>query len=124
MPTTATITVNSLENNDAIRVVHITGELDESNLPEFERTVGPVALDPKTQILIFNFMGLKFMNSKVIGYFAYLYTTLSRTQRKIIFACYNQNIRDIITLVGLDKVVESFPTLEGAIESAYRIVQA
>jgi anti-anti-sigma factor len=119
MPTTATITVNSLENSQDMKVVHVTGELDESNLPQFEQAVTPLALDPTIKVLVFNFMGLQFMNSKVIGYFAYLYSTMSRTNRKMIFACYNQTIHDIMTLVGLDKLVDSEATLEGAIQKAY-----
>lgn len=123
MPTNATITVNALEGSQAMKVVHVAGELDETNLPNFEEVVTPLALDEKVKVLVFNFMGLKFMNSKVIGYFAYLYTTMSRSQRKIIFACYNQTIRDIMMLVGLDKLVDSEATLEGAIQKAYSYVQ-
>ncbi len=123
MPTNATITVNALEGSQAMKVVHVTGELDETNLPNFEEVVTPLALDEKVKVLVFNFMGLQFMNSKVIGYFAYLYTTMSRSQRKIIFACYNTTIRDIMMLVGLDKLVDSEATLEGAIQKAYSYVQ-
>ncbi|MBI5421519.1 hypothetical protein HZA44_00075, partial [Candidatus Peregrinibacteria bacterium] len=51
--------------------------------------------------------------------FAYLYTTLSKDKRRIIFASYNQTIKDILGLVGLDKLVESQATMDDAIEAAY-----
>lgn len=119
MPTIANITVNSLEGNHFIKVIHVSGELDETNLPQFEETINALVLDPEIKVFIFNFMELKFINSKVIGYFAYLYTTLSKDKRRIIFASYNQTIKDILGLVGLDKLVESQATMDDAIEAAY-----
>jgi len=122
MPTTANITINSVEGNGAIKVIHVAGELDESNLPQFEAAITPLMEDKAVKVLIFNFMELKFMNSKVIGFFAYLYSTLNKDKRRIIFASYNQTIHDILTLVGLDKLVESSPTLDSAIQSAYGLI--
>ena len=122
MATTATITINSLEGNSAVKVIHVAGELDETNLPQFEGAITPLMEDPTVKVFIFNFMELRFMNSKVIGYFAYLYTTLSKDKRRIIFASYNQTIHDILTLVGLDKLVESAPTLDIAIQAAYTLI--
>ena len=122
MPTTANITINSVEGNNAIKVIHVAGELDESNLPQFEGAITPIMEDKSVKVLIFNFMELKFMNSKVIGFFAYLYTTLSKDKRRIIFASYNQTIHDILALVGLDKLVDSAPTLDVAIQDAYKLI--
>ena len=122
MATTATITINSLEGNDTIKVIHVAGELDETNLPQFEGAIAPLMSNPAVKVFIFNFMELRFMNSRVIGYFAYLYTTLNKDKRRIIFASYNQTIHDILTLVGLDKLVESAPTLDVAIQSAYKLI--
>jgi len=119
MPTEATITVHSLQGHGDVKIINVVGELDETNLPQFEEVLNPLVADESVKVFIFNLMDLKFMNSKVVGYFAYLYTTLSKFQRRIIFACYNQNIKDILQLVGLDKLVESQATLEGAIQAAY-----
>jgi anti-anti-sigma factor len=122
MATTATITINSLEGNNTVKVIHVAGELDETNLPQFEGAITPLMEDPTVKVFIFNFMELRFINSKVIGYFAYLYTTLSKDKRRIIFASYNQTIHDILTLVGLDRLVESAPTLDIAIQAAYKLI--
>ena len=122
MATTANITINSLEGNNTVKVIHVAGELDETNLPQFEAAIAPLMEDPSVKVFIFNFMELKFMNSKVIGYFAYLYTTLNKDKRRIIFASYNQTIHDILTLVGLDKLVESAATLDIAIQEAYNLI--
>jgi anti-anti-sigma factor len=122
MPTIANITINSLEGSAAIKIIHVAGELDESNLPQFEGAITPLMEDKAVKVLIFNFMELKFMNSKVIGFFAYLYSTLNKDKRRIIFASYNQTIHDILTLVGLDKLVESAPTLDEAIKSSYGMI--
>jgi len=117
MPTQANITVNSLENNPSVKAVNIAGELDESNLSEFETVVNPLINDVNNSILIFNLKGLEFISSKVIGQFAALYTTLSHAQRKLILTDLNQTITDIITLVGLNQMITIYPTFEEAVQA-------
>jgi anti-anti-sigma factor len=117
MATVANITVNPAPNNPAVKVVNLSGEIDESNLPEFENVVNPLVQDLNNKVLIFNLKGLEFISSKVIGHFAYLYTTLKHSQRKIILADLDQDIKDIFALVGLDQMIASYPTLEEALRN-------
>lgn len=117
MATIANITVNMVENNPSIKIVNASGELDESNLPEFENAVNPLIQDVNNKTVIFNFDGLEFMSSKIIGYLASTFTTLQRDQRTMILSSYNQTIADILELVGLNQLVSSYPTLEEAIQA-------
>ena len=117
MATAANITVNDVPENISVKVVNVSGELDESNLPEFEGVINPLVKDLNNKILIFNLNGLEFISSKVIGQFAYFYTTLSHSQRKIVLADLGQDIKDIFALVGLDQMIPSYPNLEDALQA-------
>ena len=117
MVTTANIKVEDVPENASVKVVNLSGELDESNLPEFEGAINPLVQDLNNKTLILNLKGLEFISSKAIGYLASIYTTLNRTQRKMVLTDFNQTIKDILTLVGLDQIITTYPTLEEALQS-------
>jgi len=117
MSTEANITVSPNPNNPSVQVVNVSGELDESNLSEFETVVNPLIQDANNQTIIFNFGGLEFMSSKIIGYLTSIYTTMQRSQRTVILAAYNQTIADILTLVGFDQLMTHYATLEEALRA-------
>lgn len=115
MPTVATITVEPVPSSPAVKLIHVSGELDESNLPELVAVVDPLVQDPANTVLVFEMNGLEFMSSKIIGYLAGVYNTLSAVQRRLVIADVNENIKDILTLVGLDQLVVIYPTLDEAL---------
>lgn len=117
MATEASITVTVHPANPSVRVVNVSGELDESNLPTFMAVVDPLVQDTANQMILFNFEGLEFMSSKIIGYLASVYTAMQRDQRSLGLACYNQTIEDILTLVGLTQLMATYPTLEEALQA-------
>lgn len=117
MPTIANITVQDAPTNPAIKIVNVAGELDESNLPEFEAVVNPLIQDETIKALIFNLEGLEFMSSKIIGYLASVYTKLSSSQRQIIATNINQTINDILVLVGLDQLLTVYSTVDEALNN-------
>ena len=117
MATTANIIIEDLPGYPGIKTIHASGELDESNLPELESAVSPLIQDSNSQTLIFNFNGLEFMSSKIIGYLAGLHTTLSSNNKKIILTEFDQTIFDILSLVGMDQIVECHKTMDEVINS-------
>ncbi|MBN2096556.1 STAS domain-containing protein [Candidatus Peregrinibacteria bacterium] len=117
MSTIANITVEPAPDNPSVQIIHLSGEVDESNLPDFEQAVKPLVLDPSRKVLLFDFDGLKFISSKVIGQFAYLYTTLAHSQRQLVLARMDENIKDIFALVGLDQIIPTYPDVNTALQS-------
>lgn len=116
MATVVNITVNTVENNASVRVVRLEGELDESNLPQFEEGVNPVLQDASVTVIIFDFGGLAFMSSKAIGYFAQVFNTLKAAQRDMVIVQVDETIKDILTLVGLDQLITIYASLEEALQ--------
>ena len=100
-----------------ICVVHITGEVDSDNLSELEGILKPIIEDLKIKKIIFDCVDLEFIDSKVIGYVAYLHTTLSHNDRHIAFAGANETINDILMLVGLTSIIEQFNNINEALNN-------
>ncbi len=117
MVTTATIILETSPDPNKISLVHIMGEVDDSNLNQLELVVNPLVKEQAVPNVILNFEGLEFINSKVIGYLASIFTSLKHQNRQLIFACANDAVNDILSLVGLDTIVPNFVTLDEAINS-------
>jgi anti-anti-sigma factor len=98
-----------------IKIVHIIGQLDESNVDENARTVYQLIESvPQGLHLIFELSGLEYMNSKSIGYMTDWYSKLSATGGRLVLASARDNILDILQVVGLTQLINTFATLEEA----------
>ena len=110
--TEATITI---EDVNGIKVVHIGGQLDESNIDEKVKDIYKVVEEtPKGLSLIFELENLEYMNSKSIGYLTDLYGKITETGGKVAIASAKPNIVDILQVVGLTQLIQTFDTLEAA----------
>jgi anti-anti-sigma factor len=114
MPTAAKITSEAKGN---AYVIHLEGEIDVSILSQMETAIKPLLADINIQAFILDCKNLMFIDSKVVGYMAYLYTTLTHSQRKFMFAAPNETVNDILTLVGLTSIVSSFKTVDEALSN-------
>ncbi len=101
--------------NENIIVVKLTGQIDESNLEELSNPLDTIKKE--YNIIILNIKDLYYINSKVIGYFAALYSDLNKSNKKLVFAEGNPQIMDIISLVGLTNIIEYYETESEAINS-------
>jgi len=68
MATSVNITVSAPSGNPLVQIVRVSGELDESNLPQLESVVNPLLASKTNHALVLDFEGLEFMSSKIIGY--------------------------------------------------------
>ncbi len=100
-----------------VKVVYISGEIDDSNLPELKKNLHPLTTAPGVTAVIFHLEDLQFINSKVIQYFAEFYTDLHENGKKMILSEGNDHILDILNLVGFTSLVEHFTDLDEAIKS-------
>lgn len=105
------------EAKENICIVHLKGEIDVSYLPDFENVVKPLLDNAYYQAFILDCENLLFIDSKIVGYIAYLYTTLSKTSRKLFIADTNETINDILTLVGLKSVIPYYDSVEETLKN-------
>ncbi len=111
--TSATIVVEDNGNN--LKTIHVTGQLDESNVDEkIQEIYKTLEVSPKGTSLIFDFENLEYMNSKSIGYLTDIYGKITENGGKMAIAKARPNILDILQVVGLTQLIQSFETIDEA----------
>ena len=100
-----------------VKVVHLTGELDEVAIEVLQQNVDPLLADETIKTIIFDFSELRFINSKGIGYLVSVHTHLSKFSRILTIVSANEAVMDVITLVGLTSIIPYFETLDEAVNS-------
>ncbi len=113
--TEANITIEDLPSTKVIKLIHVSGQLDESNIDEKIQEVYKL-LTPETKDinLLFDLSSLEYMNSKSIGYLTDLYGKITEKGGRVAIAAAKPNILDILQVVGLTQLIQSFSTIEEA----------
>ncbi len=103
---------------DLTHAVQITlvGQIDESNLSNLKEYLEPLLKEGEVKFFIFNFRGLEFINSRVIGFFLSLYSALTDEGKTMAIIQSNENIFTILSLVGLTTLIGHYDTLDEALE--------
>lgn len=116
--TEANITVEDVQSDKAgkiIKLVTISGQLDESNIDEKSKQIYDVITqNPQNLNLILNLENLEYMNSKSIGYLTDWYGKISAANGKVVIMKAKPNIADILNVVGLTQLIPMFQTVEEA----------
>lgn len=105
----------STTSNSTIKVITLAGQLDESNVDDFAPNVyNLIAQNPEGTNYVIDLEKLTYMNSKSIGYISDWYSKISTKSGKLVIAKPMSNIKDILNVVGLDKVIPLTQTMEEA----------
>ena len=98
-----------------VKLIHIVGQLDESNVDEQAKSIYQVIeANPQGLSLEFDVTGLEYMNSKSIGYLTDWYSKVSASGGKVVLAAPRENILDILQVVGLTQLVNAYPSVDEA----------
>lgn len=115
--TEATITIEDILSSPekVVKIVHIAGQLDESNIDEkIQEIYKVIEANPKNLNLIFDLENLEYMNSKSIGYLTDLYGKITETGGQVAIGQPKPNIADILQVVGLTQLIKTFPSVSEA----------
>lgn len=116
--TAVQITIEDVQSTNPakmIKLVRISGQLDESNVDEEAKKIYALIESAGPSLnLIFEFSGLEYMNSKSIGYLTDWYSKISANAGKVVIAGARENILDILQVVGLTQLINAYPSLEEA----------
>lgn len=102
-------------NKPGVKVVHLTGELDEVSVEQVKRDIDPHLNDTSVVQVIFDFTNLEFINSKGIGYLVSVHTHLAKDGRTMAIAGAVEAVMDVLSLVGLTNIIPYHKTLEEAL---------
>lgn len=111
------IVVGSIPERSNLKIVSLSGEIDETNLGELKEVIDPLMVSDDCQVLFLNLKDLNFINSMVISYFTNIYSKMTDLNKKIVFLEANNQILDILDLVGLITIIDNFNSLSEAIAS-------
>ena len=116
MATKATLYIEPLQGLSGGKYIIFKGQIDESNLEQIKEQVDPIIEEPDLRFMIFNFKDLEFINSRVIGYLLVLFTQMTEKEHQLMIVEANENIMEILNLVGLTSLIGHYSTLAEAIE--------
>lgn len=118
MATPVELIISDVESSSpdvTVKLIKITGQLDESNVDEEAKKIYDlIEQNPKNLNLILDLEGLEYMNSKSIGYLTDWYGKVFENGGKVIIAKAKPNILDILEVVGLTQLIKNYPSVEEA----------
>jgi stage II sporulation protein AA (anti-sigma F factor antagonist) len=112
-------TAIDIKKRDAsgVMVFEFTGELDETNADRTFTAIVSEIGDFANKKLIFNLVGLKYLNSKSIGYIADVFGNIEENNGRMALSNLGEEVRDTLELVGITSIVPVFNTEEEAVAS-------
>ena len=109
------VEVNKKEQ-DWILIFSFSGELDETNADKTFTNIYKEIWDFKDKKIIFDFGGLKYLNSKSIWYIADIYSNIEDSDSKMYITNCDESVKDVLELVGITTIVPTVDTIEEAIK--------
>jgi len=98
-----------------IKLAKFNGQLDSSNVEDIKSRFDVIIKQfPANLFLLFDFENLTYMNSRAIGCLAECLEIVEKGGGKILIAHPPENVHDILRVVGIEKVIPVYPTLDSA----------
>lgn len=111
------IVAEPLEGRKNVIVVYLEGQMDESNLIDLKNTMEKKVFGGDAEYCILNLKDLQFLNSRVIGYLASLYSISIEKKVHLMLTSAQEGVHDVLVLVGLTKLIPHFLSMEEALEN-------
>lgn len=102
------VEVNKKDGDNYI-IFEISGELDETNADKTFKSIYDKIWDFAGKNIILNLSGLKYLNSKSIGYIADVFSNIEDNEWKMFISNCTDGVKDILELVGITTII---PTVE------------
>lgn len=103
------IEVNKKEENGVV-VFQFNGELDETNADKTFTSIYTEIGEFAGKKIIFNLGGLKYLNSKSIGYIADIYSNVEDNKGKMYICNCDEGVKDVLELVGITTIIPTVAT--------------
>ncbi len=110
------IEVNKKDEN-GIFIFEFIGELDETNADKTFKSIYDQIGEFEWKNIIFNFSGLKYLNSKSIWYIADVFSNIEDAEGKMCISNCSDWVKDILELVGITTIITTVETEKEAINT-------
>ena len=88
-----------------VSIFEFHGELDETNADKTFTTIYNAIGDFTGKKILFNLVGLKYLNSKSIGYIADIFSNIEDGNGKMVITNMGEEVKDTLELVGITTIV-------------------
>ena len=100
-----------------IEVFEFHGELDETNADKAFTAIYSAIGDFAGKKIILNLIGLRYLNSKSIGYIADMFSNIEDNNGSMYITNMTNDVRDTLELVGITSIVNVVNLEEEAIQA-------
>lgn len=101
----------------SVTIFDFTGELDETNADKTFTSVYEQIWDFSDKNILFNLSGLKYLNSKSIGYIADVFSNLEENDGEMYISNCDEGVKDVLELVGITTIIPTVDTEKEALEA-------
>ncbi|NDK09474.1 anti-sigma factor antagonist [Candidatus Gracilibacteria bacterium] len=108
------IEVKKRQEGDIV-IFDFAGELDETNADKTFTTIYEMIGEFTGKKIIFNLEGLKYLNSKSIGYIADVFSNLEDSEGEMYISNCDEGVKDVLELVGITTIIPTVDTEAEAI---------
>ena len=110
------IEVNKKEEN-GIFIFEFSGELDETNADKTFKYIYDEIGEFDDKNIVFNLNGLKYLNSKSIGYIADVFSNIEDAEGQMYISNCSDGVKDILELVGITTIIPTVETEQEALSA-------
>jgi len=110
------VEVKKREEGD-VTVFDFVGELDETNADKTFTNVYEQIGDFSDKKILFNLTGLKYLNSKSIGYIADVFSNIEDNDGQMHISNCDEGVKDVLELVGITTIIATVDTEKEALEA-------
>jgi anti-anti-sigma factor len=96
-------------------IFEFNGELDETNADKTFKSIYDQIGEFEDKNVLFNLAGLKYLNSKSIGYIADVFSNIEDADGKMYISNCSDGVKDILELVGITTIIPTVDTEEEAL---------
>ena len=102
------------KEENGITIFEFSGELDETNADKTFTSLYNDIGDFTDKKIIFNLHGLKYLNSKSIGYIADVFSNVEDNDGQMYISNCDEGVKDVLELVGITTIIPTLDTVEDA----------
>ena len=107
-----TINIGELSEDKSHQVVKFTGEFDKAGHSEVRDELNDIVKKFEGKSLIFDFGGLKFINSEGIGYLMEIHAHLMNKDKKLVIVDLNAHVADVFKTIGMTEIIDIYDSAE------------
>lgn len=107
--------IKTASTNTGVKIFSFEGELDETNVDSTFPSIISAIGDFSRARTLFNFSGLKYLNSKSIGYIADIAQRTEDGSGKFALCSLTPEVSDTLELVGITSIIPAYETQEIAL---------